>query len=115
MHGATADGSVAFRRKLRRGKLLSFLASQSMCTAMEACASAHHSTLQNRLVEIDPWSSDTGTRTRGTTANRSAPGCPTAGPSRYLPDCASTVVSFWPQSSDFASITPTGALSTKST
>ena len=43
MHGATADGSVAFRRKLRRGKLLSFLASQSMCTAMEACASAHHS------------------------------------------------------------------------
>ena len=43
VHGATADGSVAFRRKLSRGKLLSFLASHPRCTvAMEACASAHH-------------------------------------------------------------------------
>ena len=43
VHGARADGSVAYRRKLSRGKLLSFLASQPPCTvAMEACASAHY-------------------------------------------------------------------------
>ena len=43
VHGAKADGSVAFRRKLSRGKLLGFLASQPGCTvAMEACASAHY-------------------------------------------------------------------------
>ncbi len=42
-HGARADGSVAFRKKLSRGKLLSFLASQPRCVvAMEACASAHY-------------------------------------------------------------------------
>ncbi|MYC92558.1 MAG: transposase [Gemmatimonadetes bacterium] len=34
---------MAFRRKLSRGKLLGFLASQPECTvAMEACASAHY-------------------------------------------------------------------------
>ena len=43
VHGATADGSVAYRRKLSRGKLLGFLASQPPCTvAKEACASAHY-------------------------------------------------------------------------
>ena len=43
LHGARADGSVAFRKKLSRGKLLDFLASQPRCVvAMEACASAHH-------------------------------------------------------------------------
>ena len=43
VHGAKADGSVAYRRKLSRGKLLSFLASQPPCTvAMEACGSAHY-------------------------------------------------------------------------
>ena len=43
VHGARPDGSVAYRRKLSRGKLLSFLASQPGCTvAMEACASAHY-------------------------------------------------------------------------
>ena len=43
VHGAKADGSVAFRRKLSRGKVLSFLASQAPCTvAMEACAGAHY-------------------------------------------------------------------------
>ena len=43
VHGASADGSIAYRRKLSRGKLLSFLASQPPCTvAMEACASAHY-------------------------------------------------------------------------
>ena len=43
VHGAKADGSVAFRRKLSRGKVLSFLASQPPCTvAMEACAGAHY-------------------------------------------------------------------------
>ena len=43
VHGARADRSVAYRRKLSRGKLLSFLASQRGCTvAMEACGSAHY-------------------------------------------------------------------------
>ena len=42
VHGAKADGSVAYRRKLSRVKLLGLLASQPKCTvAMEACASAH--------------------------------------------------------------------------
>lgn len=43
VHGARADGSVAFRTKLTRSKLLDFFGSVSKCTvAMEACASAHH-------------------------------------------------------------------------
>ena len=43
MHGSYADGSVAFRRKLGRGKVLSFLSSQPTCiVAMEACGSAHY-------------------------------------------------------------------------
>ena len=43
LHGAQANGSVALRRKLSRGKLLDFLASQPRSVvAMEACASAHH-------------------------------------------------------------------------
>ncbi len=42
-HGARADGSVVFRKKLSRGKLLNFLASVQPCTvAMEACAGAHY-------------------------------------------------------------------------
>ena len=43
LRGAQADGSVAFRKKLSRGKLLHFLASQPRCVvAMEACASSHY-------------------------------------------------------------------------
>ena len=43
LHGARADGSVAFRKTLSRGKLLAFLASVPRCVvAMEACASAHY-------------------------------------------------------------------------
>jgi transposase len=43
VHGACADGSVAFRRKLPRAKVLSFFAAQPRCqVAMEACASSHH-------------------------------------------------------------------------
>ena len=43
LHGARADGSVAFRKKLSRAKVLDFVASQPRCVvAMEACASAHH-------------------------------------------------------------------------
>ena len=43
LHGAREDGSVAFRKKLSRGKLLDFVASQPRCVvAMEACASAHY-------------------------------------------------------------------------
>jgi transposase len=41
-HGATADGSVAFRRRLTRAQVLPFLARHPRCVvAMEACASAH--------------------------------------------------------------------------
>ena len=43
LSGAWMDGSVAFRKKLGRGKLLGFLAWQPRCVvAMGACASAHH-------------------------------------------------------------------------
>lgn len=43
LHGARADGSVAFRIKLTRAKLLPFFASAPRCVvAMEACAGAHH-------------------------------------------------------------------------
>jgi hypothetical protein len=42
-HGAGADGSVVFRRKLARAQLLKFIAAQPPCVvAMEACASSHH-------------------------------------------------------------------------
>jgi len=42
-HGARADGSVAFRKKLSREKVLAFLALKPRCVvAMEACGSAHH-------------------------------------------------------------------------
>lgn len=42
LHGAKADGSVAFRKKLSRGRFLSFLAEQPPCVVgMEACATAH--------------------------------------------------------------------------
>ena len=42
-HGAAADGSVVFRRKLSRAQVLEFIAAQPPCVvAMEACASAHH-------------------------------------------------------------------------
>jgi transposase len=42
VHGAAADGSIAFRRKLPRDGLLPFLAAQPRCVvAMEACATAH--------------------------------------------------------------------------
>src|SRR4029078_11002994 len=41
-HGAAADGSVVFRKKLTRMQLLPFLAVQRHCVvAMEACATAH--------------------------------------------------------------------------
>ena len=43
LHGARPDGSVAFRKKLTRGKVLGFLASQPRSlVAMEACGSAHY-------------------------------------------------------------------------
>jgi len=43
VHGARADGSVAFRRKLSRNQLLSFLSGQARCVvAMEACATAQY-------------------------------------------------------------------------
>ena len=43
LHGARSDGSVAFRKKLSRTKMLDFPASHPRCTvAMEACGSAHY-------------------------------------------------------------------------
>jgi len=43
VHGARANGSIAFSKKLSRGKVLSFLALQQGCVvAMEACAGSHH-------------------------------------------------------------------------
>ena len=43
LHGAAGDGSVVFRTKLPRAKVLPFLASQPACiVAMEACGTAHH-------------------------------------------------------------------------
>jgi transposase len=42
-HGAQTDGTVAFRKKLSRAKVLPFLAAQPPClVAMEACASSHY-------------------------------------------------------------------------
>ena len=43
LHGACLDGSVAFRKKSIRGKVLDFLVSQPRClVVMEACGSAHY-------------------------------------------------------------------------
>ena len=40
-HGANASGAVVFRKKLRRDRVLKFLAAQPACTVpMEACASS---------------------------------------------------------------------------
>ena len=42
VHGATADGSVGYRKKLSRAQFMPFLAQQPRCiVAMEACATAH--------------------------------------------------------------------------
>jgi transposase len=43
VHGATADGRVAFRKKLSRGQVLAFFSGLPPCmVAMEACATAHY-------------------------------------------------------------------------
>src|SRR6056297_3254534 len=43
VHGAAADGSVVFRKKLSRPQFARFMAEQPLClVAMEACAGAHH-------------------------------------------------------------------------
>jgi transposase len=43
LHGAGADGSVLFRKKLSRGRMLDFLAQEPpSLVAMESCASAHY-------------------------------------------------------------------------
>lgn len=43
LHGAGADGSVLFRKKLSRPQLISFLSKLPSCIiAMEACATSHH-------------------------------------------------------------------------
>ena len=42
LHGAHNDGSVAFRKKLSRDPVLTFVSQQPKCLiAMEACATAH--------------------------------------------------------------------------
>jgi transposase len=43
VHGAAADGSVVFRKKLSRTQFLDFLTRQATCiVAMEACATSHY-------------------------------------------------------------------------
>lgn len=43
LHGAAADGSVVFRKKLSRPQVRKFMAAQPACiVAMEACGSAHY-------------------------------------------------------------------------
>ncbi len=43
LHGASADGSVVFRKKLSRAQVLPFLAQHAGCVvAMEACATSHY-------------------------------------------------------------------------
>ena len=43
VHGATVSGKPALRKKLSRGKMLEFFASQSPClVVMEACGGAHY-------------------------------------------------------------------------
>jgi len=43
LHGAAADGTIVFRKKLSRPQFARFMADQPPCrVAMEACASAHH-------------------------------------------------------------------------
>jgi transposase len=43
LHGADIAGAVVFRKKLRRGQVLSFFSTLPHCTvAMEACAGAHY-------------------------------------------------------------------------
>jgi transposase len=43
VHGADASGGVAFRKPLRRDKVLTFFAGLPPCTvAMEACGGAHY-------------------------------------------------------------------------
>ncbi len=43
LHGAAADGSVVYRRKLSRPQFARFMADHPACkVAMEACPSAHH-------------------------------------------------------------------------
>tara|TARA_R110002072_G_scaffold25737_3_gene86156 strand:+ start:871 stop:1353 length:483 start_codon:yes stop_codon:yes gene_type:complete len=43
VHGATADGGIAIRKKLSRGQVFAFFADLPPCVvAMEACATAHY-------------------------------------------------------------------------
>ncbi len=43
LHGAAADGSVMFRKKLSRPQFARFMAEHPQClVVMEACPSAHH-------------------------------------------------------------------------
>ena len=43
LHGATVDGAPVLRRKLSRGKVLEFMASQPRCVVvMETCGGADH-------------------------------------------------------------------------
>ena len=43
LHGAAADGSVVFRKKLSRPQLTAFLSGLPKCVvAMEACATSHY-------------------------------------------------------------------------
>jgi hypothetical protein len=68
LHGLVADGTVLFRRRLGREKLIEFLAAQpARVVAMQACASAHFRAREIRRpghgvrliasVDVEPFSS----------------------------------------------------------
>ena len=43
VHGVDREGSVVFRRQLRRAQVLPFFKKQSLClVGIEACATSHH-------------------------------------------------------------------------
>ena len=51
LHGAGADGSVLFRRRVRRAQFLEFFEAHERCiVAMEACPGAHHWGRQLRVM-----------------------------------------------------------------
>ncbi|WP_189524210.1 transposase [Mesorhizobium sp. M8A.F.Ca.ET.165.01.1.1] len=55
LHGAAADGSVVFRKKLSRLQFCKFMASQQACVvAMEGCGSSHYWALQMARLGHEP-------------------------------------------------------------
>ena len=56
LHGAAADGSVVFRKKLTRVQFHKFTSGHPAClVAMEACGSAHCWAREMAQIGHDPW------------------------------------------------------------